>query len=284
MFLRNCWYVAAWDHEVTRHEPAAAHPARRARDVLPHRGRARRWRSPTAAATAMRRCRAAGSRATRSNAPITASPTIPSGACIAIPGQAAIPPGARVRSYPVVERYHWIWIWMGDPALADPDKIEDFHWMDDPELALRRRAARAQGQLRAAGREPARPVASLLCPSDHARHREGGADADEGRAAQSRRAGDALGHGQPAAALLPEGRRTSRPDQNVDRWQIIDWTPAAFVRLDVGCALAGTGARDGDRCARHHHAQPQRHHARDRAHDALFLGARRTISAPTRNG
>jgi len=37
------------------------------------------------------------------------------------------------------------------------------------------------------------------------------------------------------------------PDQPVDRWQVIDWTPPAFVRLDVGCAIAGTGARDGNR-------------------------------------
>src|SRR5581483_324395 len=35
--------------------------------------------------------------------------------------------------------------------------------------------------------------------------------------------------------------------QHVDRWQIIDWTPPAFVRLDVGCALTGTGAREGNR-------------------------------------
>jgi len=47
--------------------------------------------------------------------------------------------------------------------------------------------------------------------------------------------------------LLPKGDEILRPDQHVDRWQIIDWTPPAFVRLDVGCALAGTGARDGDR-------------------------------------
>jgi phenylpropionate dioxygenase-like ring-hydroxylating dioxygenase large terminal subunit len=32
----------------------------------------------------------------------------------------------------VVERNHWIWIWTGDPAKADPALIEDFHWLDDP--------------------------------------------------------------------------------------------------------------------------------------------------------
>ena len=38
----------------------------------------------------------------------------------------------EVKPYPVVEKNHWIWIWTGDPAKADPALIEDFHWMDDP--------------------------------------------------------------------------------------------------------------------------------------------------------
>ena len=37
-----------------------------------------------------------------------------------------------MKTYPVVERYKWLWIWMGDPALADPAKIVDYHWLDDP--------------------------------------------------------------------------------------------------------------------------------------------------------
>jgi hypothetical protein len=28
----------------------------------------------------------------------------------------------------------------------------------------------------------------------------------------------------------------------VDRWQIIDFAPPAFLRLDVGCTPTGTGA------------------------------------------
>jgi phenylpropionate dioxygenase-like ring-hydroxylating dioxygenase large terminal subunit len=54
------------------------------------------------------------------------------GTCVRVPGQDLIPPSARVKTYPVVQRYHWVWIWMGDPALADPDTITDYHWLDDP--------------------------------------------------------------------------------------------------------------------------------------------------------
>jgi phenylpropionate dioxygenase-like ring-hydroxylating dioxygenase large terminal subunit len=46
-----------------------------------------------------------------------------SGQCVHIPGQKLIPPGARARSFPVLERYGLIWIWMGDPAVADPAAV-----------------------------------------------------------------------------------------------------------------------------------------------------------------
>jgi len=126
--------------------------------------------SRIAAAIVTRRCRAAASSAMRSSARITALTYEPSGACILIPGQSKIPPTARVKSYPVVERYRWIWIWMGDPALADPDKIEDFSLDGRPEWRAAGETARAQGQLRPADREPARPVASVLYPPHDARH------------------------------------------------------------------------------------------------------------------
>jgi vanillate O-demethylase monooxygenase subunit len=37
-----------------------------------------------------------------------------------------------VQKYPLVERYKFAWIWLGDAALADPATIPDFHWVDDP--------------------------------------------------------------------------------------------------------------------------------------------------------
>jgi len=50
-----------------------------------------------------------------------------SGQCVHNPhGQGNIPAKACVDSYPAVERHDMIWIWMGDPTLADPDQIPDF--------------------------------------------------------------------------------------------------------------------------------------------------------------
>jgi len=42
------------------------------------------------------------------------------GKCVQIPAQDRIPPAACVNKFTVVERNKWIWIWMGEAALADP--------------------------------------------------------------------------------------------------------------------------------------------------------------------
>jgi vanillate O-demethylase monooxygenase subunit len=41
------------------------------------------------------------------------------GTCTTIPSQDRVPPGCKIRSYPVVQLWNWVWIWTGDPALAD---------------------------------------------------------------------------------------------------------------------------------------------------------------------
>lgn len=60
----------------------------------------------------------------------------PDGACRHIPGQTMIPPRARVTTWPVVERYGFVWIWLGDGAQADPALVPDFHWMTSPDWAV----------------------------------------------------------------------------------------------------------------------------------------------------
>jgi vanillate O-demethylase monooxygenase subunit len=48
------------------------------------------------------------------------------GACVFNPAGDPIPPQAKVRAFPIEERHHILWIWMGDPAIADPASIPDF--------------------------------------------------------------------------------------------------------------------------------------------------------------
>lgn len=56
------------------------------------------------------------------------------GSCTDNPnGTGAIPKAAKVRSYPLVERWGMVWIWMGEPELANPESVPDLHWMTDTE-------------------------------------------------------------------------------------------------------------------------------------------------------
>jgi len=129
---RNCWYVAAWDHEIKR--------LTLNRRILLGEAVVLYRTSDGAPAALEDRC-------CHRHAPLSHGRLkrdeiecayhglrfAPDGRCTHIPSQDSIPASACVRSYPVVERYHWLWIWMGDPALADDSLIPDFGVMDDPD-------------------------------------------------------------------------------------------------------------------------------------------------------
>jgi vanillate O-demethylase monooxygenase subunit len=59
-----------------------------------------------------------------------------SGACVGAPTQDKIPSNAWVRSYPVIEKYKLLWIWMGDPKLADENDILQLDDYGDPGWGL----------------------------------------------------------------------------------------------------------------------------------------------------
>jgi vanillate O-demethylase monooxygenase subunit len=131
MFLRNCWYVAALDHELIdgrlldrtvlgehlllyRGESGSVHALN---DRCPHRG----------ALLSKGRREGDGIRCMYHGIKYDGS-----GKCVQIPGQDMIPPKLRVRSYPIVERGHFIWVWPGDAAKADPSLILDLPYLQDP--------------------------------------------------------------------------------------------------------------------------------------------------------
>jgi len=55
-----------------------------------------------------------------------------SGRCTRVPGMDRIPSAARVRRYPTVSRYGLVWIWMGDEAAARPEEIFTVVEADNP--------------------------------------------------------------------------------------------------------------------------------------------------------
>ena len=59
-----------------------------------------------------------------------------SGACVINPHQSGVVPrAAKVPTYPVVDKFGLIWIWMGEPALADPATVPDYAFYDPDKLA-----------------------------------------------------------------------------------------------------------------------------------------------------
>lgn len=56
----------------------------------------------------------------------------PRGHCVHIPSQEAIPAKMAVTTYPVVEGRDLVWIWLGDPAKADPALVPGELEFEDP--------------------------------------------------------------------------------------------------------------------------------------------------------
>ena len=131
-FLMNCWYVAAWDHELIDGKLLA----RTILDqpVLLYKGDSGR------AVALDNRCCHRGAMLSKGRLEGDDVRCMyhglkfdPSGKCIQIPGQDTVPAKLGVRSYPVVERDHIVWLWPGDPAKADPALIVDIPYLRSPE-------------------------------------------------------------------------------------------------------------------------------------------------------
>jgi phenylpropionate dioxygenase-like ring-hydroxylating dioxygenase large terminal subunit len=244
MFIRNAWYVAAWDHEVSRdllrrlilNEPIVFF----------------RREDGTPVALEDRCC--------HRQAPLSMGRLIgnivecpyhglqfdQTGACTHIPSQSRIPSNARVRSYPVVERNRWIWIWMGDSAKADPDLIEDFHWIGDSAWGNAGDRLHLEGNYQLL-------IDNLLDtthltfvhPTTLGTNDFASSEMETVREGDRVKVNRWLMNSLPAPFHQKVGRF---PDgAKVDRWQLTTFAPPCFVKLDVGSALVGSGARQGDR-------------------------------------
>ncbi len=124
MFVKNCWYCAGWDYELSQARLALLARRLAGEPVV-------LYRKLDGGVVAME------DRCCHRQAPLSLGIREgdavrcgyhgmkfgPDGVCIEIPGQTIIPPKACVRTFPVAEKDNWIWVWMGDPVKADPRLI-----------------------------------------------------------------------------------------------------------------------------------------------------------------
>jgi phenylpropionate dioxygenase-like ring-hydroxylating dioxygenase large terminal subunit len=139
MFLRNTWYVAGWDHEISRapkqievlgekivvYRTGDGRPVA-LEDACPHR------KLPLSMGRLIGDHLECGYHGMTFDC---------AGGCVRVPGQDHISPSANIKAYPTESRWGLVWIWMGDPALADPATIIEVEHYDDPKWGVNRGAA-----------------------------------------------------------------------------------------------------------------------------------------------
>ncbi|MEW1843822.1 aromatic ring-hydroxylating dioxygenase subunit alpha [Nonomuraea angiospora] len=160
------------------------------------------------------------------------------GGCVAVPGQTRVPRTARLKSYPVVELDSFVWVWIGDPALADAARIPRAPWLDSPAYTT------------VSGMEPLRARFGLLVDNlmdlSHETYLHGGyigtpevaatpitttVDEEAGIVHVSRHMDDAE---CPPFYAKPTGL-TGR----IMRWQDIEYTPPCLYKLHSRIAPLG---------------------------------------------
>jgi len=164
------------------------------------------------------------------------------GACVRVPSQARIPPGACVRAYPVIEQQGFVHVWPGDPARAEGQTPFDFPFVDNDGWNSRYASLRGNFDYRLL-------IDNLMdlthLAFTHKKTIGAGGVAEQGRTS-TERDGDLVRviRLMDNIAPAPVHVEVTGYEGNVDRWQIIEFNPPCHIALDVGNAKAGKGGHD----------------------------------------
>jgi vanillate O-demethylase monooxygenase subunit len=164
------------------------------------------------------------------------------GRCVYMPGQDKIPAAAKVKSYPLIERWSMIWLWMGD-AQPDESLLPDFSIIDRPGWA-------AVGDFVHIKADYLLCVDNLLDLSHISYvHERTIGTADVAKAGvRTQRDGDNIKVTRWMLDVPPPPMfQKFGLDTNIDRWQIVTATAPCYLWLEVGGAKTGTGAPEGNR-------------------------------------
>jgi len=242
-FLRNAWYVAAWGAEVREGE--LFHRTILGEPVLLYR---KRNGTPVAL----------GNRCPHRFAPLHLGKLRGdvvecgyhglqfdgTGACIHNPhGGGALPRAARVRLYPLIERYSALWIWMGDPERANPEVLPVFDFLapEDWFVGTGQMLVGANYELENDNIMDLSHI-EFMHPlfATEAVRRGKTQSAQEGDTVWSRRfiTEDELNPFLMQAFQIPAG-------QLADRWLDVRWNAPALMALYTGGVVSGRPRSDG---------------------------------------
>jgi len=139
MWVRNCWYVVAWDHEIPSSdastlfrrvvlgEPLLVYRSSGG-EIVVLEDRCCHRHAPLSAGRREGDCVRCGYHGLLFNE---------QGTCVEVPGLDQVPPKARVRRYPAKMHNKWVMVWMGDAHAADPALLPDNFSCDHSEWRYR---------------------------------------------------------------------------------------------------------------------------------------------------
>lgn len=153
-----------------------------------------------------------------------------------------------VKSYAVIERYGFVWVWPGDQTKVDASKMPVFEWFDNPQWAY-------GGGLYHIACDYRLMIDNLMDLTHETYVHStsiGQLEIDE-TPSRTVTEGDRVTtsrfmEGIKAPPFWQMAMRANDLDDQatVDRWQICKFTPPSHVLIEVGVALAGKGGYNAD--------------------------------------
>lgn len=252
MFVRNCWYVVAWEHEIGADalfsrtvlgEPILLYRTADG-EVVALEDRCCHRLAPLSLGRKEGDCVRCGYHGLKFAA---------DGACVEVPGLDRVPPKARVRSYPVARRNRWVFVWMGDPARADAALLPDNFSCDHPDWRC------VPGYLHY--ETDYLLICDNLLDFSHLSYVHAKTLGGSPEIAQARPTIEAIPRGLkvsrhvrdvPSPAYHAPMRRT---DGNVDRWFVYDFVLPGTLLMDSGSRPVEDAPDDLRRALRFHSCQ-----------------------------
>lgn len=153
-----------------------------------------------------------------------------------------VPAGLCVQAYPVIERYGFVWVWIGEAEKADPASLPDFWMCEAPGWIFDGDTYHVRCDYRLL-------IDNLMDLTHETYVHANSIGQSELMQVPVRAHSD---HGQVVVerwmpdVAPPPAFRASGATGNVDRWQICRFLPPSCVVIDVGVAPAGSGATIAD--------------------------------------
>lgn len=167
------------------------------------------------------------------------------GRCHSMPGQ-RVKAFPGVESYPVEERYGFIWVWPGDAAQADPDLIPDFSWFDDPDWVY----AGGMFHIRCNYKLMIDNLMDLTHETYVHANSIGQSEIEESAPESFKDGTTVITQRTMENITAPPFWKDALcfndldPEAPVDRWQVSRFTPPSHIMINVGVAHAGLGGFD----------------------------------------